>query len=187
MMRVSEKLKVNPELSLMTLEPEDAPRLYQIIDENREHLRNWLPWVDKTESPVQVEEFIQRTKTQLDSGRGTQYVMSLSGIFVGCIGYHDIDWSNSKTSLGYWISRTHQGKGLARAACKRLVDYALVELELNRLEIRCGVGNHRSAAIPLALGFHEEGIARQAELLASGFNDLRVFSMLREDWQRSRP
>ena len=53
---------------------------------------------------------------------------------------------------------------------------------LHRLEIRCAVENHRSSAVPRRLGFLEEGILREAEWLYDHWVDLRVFSMLAQDW-----
>jgi len=54
---------------------------------------------------------------------------------------------------------------------------------LHRIEIRCATWNHRSSAIPRRLGFVEEGILRESEWLHDKWVDLRVFSMLAQDWK----
>ncbi len=43
-------------------------------------------------------------------------------------------------------------------------------------------GNQRSKRIPKKLNFTFEGIARDAELLSSGFNDIEMYSLLKSEW-----
>ncbi len=62
------------------------------------------------------------------------------------------------------------------AAVRRLVDYAIRDLELNRVEIRVAVGNERSLALCRRLGFVEEGVLREAERFGDSYKDLRVSS-----------
>ena len=58
---------------------------------------------------------------------------------------------------------------------------------LNRIEIKCAVGNNKSRAIPQKLQFKQEGILRQAELLNGKFIDLYLYAMLKEEWERLKP
>jgi ribosomal-protein-serine acetyltransferase len=54
---------------------------------------------------------------------------------------------------------------------------------LHRIEIRCATGNTRSAAIPLRLGFTEEGTLHEAEWLYDHWVDLRVFALVDVNWK----
>jgi ribosomal-protein-serine acetyltransferase len=71
-------------------------------------------------------------------------------------------------------------------AVTALVDHAISDWDLNRVEIRASVENAASRAIPERLGFREEGTLRQAELVDGRYHDTVVYSMLAADW-RSRP
>ena len=65
-----------------------------------------------------------------------------------------------------------------------LIDYAFDELELNRIAIKCAVGNQPSKNIPMRLGFVFEGIERDGELFPDGhFVDLEVYSLLKKEWK----
>ena len=99
------------------------------------------------------------------------------------IGFHKVDWVNRATSIGYWLAAASQGRGIVTEAVRALTGYAFDVWELNRVEIRAAVGNGRSAAIPLRLGFVEEGVARQSERHGDSFKDLAVYSMLAADWR----
>jgi ribosomal-protein-serine acetyltransferase len=68
-------------------------------------------------------------------------------------------------------------------AVRALFDHAVRALKLNRIEIRAGVDNTRSRAIPARLGFKQEGILRQAERVGDRFVDHLVYAMLAEDWR----
>ena len=54
---------------------------------------------------------------------------------------------------------------------------------MHRIEIRCGVGNTRSADVARRLDFIEEGTLSEAEWLYDHWTDLRVFRMLEQDWE----
>jgi len=105
------------------------------------------------------------------------------GTLCGAIGLHDIDYPNKSTSIGYWLDAGHEGKGIITAACRAIVTEGFLSFGLHRIEIRCATWNHRSSAIPRRLEFVEEGILRDAEWLHDHWVDLRVFSMLAQDWK----
>jgi ribosomal-protein-serine acetyltransferase len=104
----------------------------------------------------------------------------------GVIGYDAIDWENRSTEVGYWLGEGYQGKGLATAACRALVDHAFKELGLNRVSIACATENKKSCAIPERLGFRREGVVRQAEWLYDHFVDHVVYAALASEWQARR-
>jgi len=65
---------------------------------------------------------------------------------------------------------------------RKLVEFAFRNMEMNRVQIRCGVGNHKSAAIPRRLGFTLEGIERAGERHDHSYIDLEVYSLLKKEW-----
>ncbi|HUP80906.1 MAG TPA: GNAT family protein, partial [Pirellula sp.] len=99
----------------------------------------------------------------------------------GMIGFHEIDLANHAASIGYWLSSTFQGRGIMTRACRAVVDHARKDLDLNRVVIRCATENRKSRAIPERLGFHLEGIQREAEWLNDRFVDLAAYSLLKSD------
>ncbi len=105
---------------------------------------------------------------------------------VGKIGIHLINKPNKSTSIGYWLSQDYQGKGIMTKACQAVIDYCFSELDINRIEIRCAVGNKKSNKIPLKLFCTKEGTMRQNELVNGVFLDLNVYSILKEEWIRNK-
>jgi len=103
-------------------------------------------------------------------------------VFAGLIGFKDSDKQNKRTELGYWLSEEYQKKNIITQCVQTLCEFAFDELEMNRVQIRCAVGNLPSKKIPQKLGFVLEGIERDGEKLTGGiFTDLEVYSKLKND------
>ncbi|MGI9180386.1 MAG: GNAT family N-acetyltransferase [Longimicrobiaceae bacterium] len=174
--------RIDEHTELRLLEERHAALLYALIDRNREHLRQWLPWVDASRSADGQRDFIRGALQRFAANDGLNAAIWHRGELAGVIGLHAINWPNRSTSIGYWLAASFQGKGVMTAACRALIDHALGELGLNRVEIRCATGNRRSRAIPERLGFTQEGTLRQAEWLYDRYEDLVLYSMLASEW-----
>ena len=177
-------LTVDEEIELKLLERKDAAELFETVDRCRDYLREWLPWVDSMQKKEDYYSIIEMWLEQFKKNDGFQAAILYKDKIVGMAGYHGIDRNNQKTSIGYWLDKDYQGKGIMTKVTKTLVDYAFYELGLNRVEIQCGVHNIKSRAIPERLGFKQEGILREAEFLYDHFHDLMVYGMLAKDWKK---
>jgi ribosomal-protein-serine acetyltransferase len=175
---------VRPDLVLRILTERHAATAFALVDQDRKYLREWLPWVDASHSSDDTLAFIRSSREQLAAESGFSAGLWHAGEFAGVIGMHKIDRLNRKGEIGYWLGEAHQGKGLMTDACRAVVTCALEELELNRVEILCAIGNHKSCAIPRRLGFTQEGTLREAELVNDRYHDLHLFSMLKRDWKK---
>jgi ribosomal-protein-serine acetyltransferase len=176
-------ISVDEDTNLCILEERHAQELFELVDDNRAHLRAWLPWVDYERSAEDSRAFIKNSLRQFAHNQGFQLGIWYTGQLAGVIGYHPINWSNRKVEIGYWLAQSFEGKGLMTKACKSLVTYAFDELELNKVVIECATGNRRSCAIPKRLGFQQEGVLSDAEWLYDHYVDLAVYGMLARDWQ----
>jgi ribosomal-protein-serine acetyltransferase len=174
---------LSQDLSLALLEPRHAEELFRLTEANREHLREWLPWVDGVHAVEDTRAFIRITQKQWYENNGFQTAVQLRSQIVGVIGCHRIDRANRSTSLGYWLAKAHEGRGVMTTACRAYVDHLFGALELNRVEIRCAVENWKSRRIPERLGFREEGTVRDAEWLYDHFVDHVMYGMVVHEWR----
>lgn len=179
-------MRINNLIELKLLNTDDAEELFTAVDDNREHLRQWLPWVDATLTVDDSRTFIQSTLEQYRNNQGFTVGIYYNGRLAGMIGYHFIDWENMSTGIGYWLSKRFQGKGIAVQSVQKLIDYAFTEWSLNRIEIRAAVGNVKSRAIPEKIGFINEGILRQVAWINDRFVDMVNYSLLRDEWIQIR-
>lgn len=178
------RLVIDDKLFLRPLEMHDAEELFVVTHQCREYLREWLPWLDTTQSVGDTKMFIESTLRQRAANNGFQAGIWHDEKLVGVIGFHRMDWPNRSTSIGYWLDKQFQGQGIMTKSAKKLVDYAFGEMNLHRIEIRCAVQNHKSRAIPERLGFINEGFAREAEWLYDHYVDHIIYGMLAHDWKQ---
>lgn len=176
--------RLSEQAELRILEERYAGEIYAAVDRNRLRLREWMPWVDANQGPDEVKTFIRVSLQRFAINDGFDAGIFVEGKFAGTIGFHHFVWPDRRTSLGYWIDQAFEGRGLMTAAVRAMTRYAIGELKLNRVEIRAGVRNSKSRAIPERLGFTYEGILRQVEWLYDHFIDLTVYSMLAAEWNQ---
>lgn len=179
--------RLEPGLTLELLQPRHAAELFDAVDENRDHLSPWMPWVEATKSVADVEAFIATTLRQIADNNGFQTAIRSGEAIVGVIGMHKIDWHNKSTSLGYWLSQDAQRQGIMTKACTAYVSHAFDELRLHRVEIRCATENAKSRAIPKRLGFTNEGVLRQVECINGQYLDHVVYGLLAPEWHKRSP
>jgi hypothetical protein len=104
--------QVDPGIELRLVEQKEALELFQLIEQNRGYLREWLPWVDKTRSADDIRHFIQRAHGQFAANQGPTALIRVDGKVSGVIGCHPIDWANRHCSIGYWLTAGLQRKGV---------------------------------------------------------------------------
>ncbi|MBX2934537.1 MAG: GNAT family N-acetyltransferase [Ferruginibacter sp.] len=175
-------IKVDENISLRFLEEQDATMLLNLVNANRAYLRQWLPWVDNMQTvdhfKIYINDSIKRTAEKTDFG----FAIIFKDQLAGRIGLHHINLQNKIGEIGYWLADGMQGNGIVTKCCKAIMQYGFTQMGLNRIEIKCAVGNKRSRAIAQKLNFKEEGILQQAEWLNGSYVNLYLYAMLKEDW-----
>jgi ribosomal-protein-serine acetyltransferase len=183
---VTEGIKAGRALELRPLCLRDARALFALVDVNRDRLRRWLPWPDANLTVLESRAFILHVRGKARLGVAHSFGLWWKGDLVGVVGFNWIDLPNRSAAIGYWLAESAEGHGLMTAAVSALVRHGFRALKLNRIEIRAGVRNRRSRAIPERLGFRHEGTLRQAEWVNSRYVDHAVYGMLAGEWRLRR-
>lgn len=174
-------ITIDNTLRLELITENHAQPIFDMVDANRAHLRPWLPFVDRMQTVEFAQNFVKGTMQRNSEGNEYAFVIVENEKVIGRIGVYKIDNQNKIGEIGYWIVEESQGKGIVTKSCKGIIDFCFSNLQLNRIEIRCGTENRKSKIIPEKLKFTKEGVIRQGELLYDSFIDLNLYSLLKSD------
>ena len=178
---------IDDNLLLRTFTPKDAEELFSVVDNSREHLRPWLPWVDMTTKSEHSLQYIQQSLTHQKNQEGIALGIVQGGKIIGGVGMHNWDHHLKKAQLGYWIAKDFEGRGILTECLKRFIDFLFVKVALNKIEIHFMVSNKRSAALAERIGCKVEGIIRQNYIHHGVYHDLVVTGLLKKEWKGLPP
>ncbi|MDP9053113.1 MAG: GNAT family N-acetyltransferase [Acidobacteriota bacterium] len=175
-------ISVDRDIELRPVTRGDCEELYDAIDRNRARLREWLPWASRTFTKEELFDFLGQKEIENASLAGLTTHIRFDGKICGAVELHTINARHRNSSIGYWLDQAYEGRGIMTRACRAILTQGFGTYGLHRIEIRCGTENDKSCGVPRRLGFVEEGTLREAEWVFDRWVDLRVFSMLAQDW-----
>ncbi len=110
------------------------------------------------------------------------FVIDVDGRIVGQMQLFDVLWGARRSGwAGYWLDRGATGRGTATWALAALVDHALLEVGLHRVEVAVRPENTASLAVVARLGLPEEGLQRGLMHVDGRWADHRSFAVLLGD------
>src|ERR1041385_1105143 len=113
-------LSVAEDLEIRLFEERHIPEIFGAVERNREHLRRWLPWVDRTQSPEDVRVFLEHALAAFGRGEELHAGIWIGRQLAGAVGHHKMDEANRSTSIGYWLDAAAEGKGVMTRCCRTL-------------------------------------------------------------------
>lgn len=177
------KIQIEGNLYLRSLEISDADELFQVVDENRTHLREWLPWLDYNKTPKDSENFIKNTLKEIQETGTYSLFIIFDDKIVGIISQHMISQSNKYTTIGYWLAKSAAGNGIMTKALRKMMELSFYDQSLELVILAAAVENQKSRKVAERVGMKFEGILRQREWLYDHFVDHASYSMTKEEFE----
>lgn len=168
---------------LVPVERPDAPELWDAIDESRWHLERWLPWVPFNSDPEASERYADACEKDWDNGRAVRLAIrdKDTRALLGVVGLDACVHLHRSCELGYWLRRDATGRGLMSESAAAAVRFAFERMNVHRIRCAAATDNYPSLRVIQRLGFRFEGIAREAEYVASRWLDHALFAKLASD------
>lgn len=177
-------IQVDEEIELKQVELSDAPDLNSIIDMNREYFGRWLPFVHYTVGVQNSEDVVVTMVNVANLEPEHVFMIKYNQMPAGLVAFRNVDNTNRKLDMSYWLSAPFHKRGIVFRSVLALMDYAYYKLNVNKIVLRCPVGNYESGNIPRRIGFQLEGIERAGEMMPDeSFIDLEVYGMLKKDYE----
>lgn len=106
---------------------------------------------------------------------------------IGTCGYVEWSMTHSRAEMGYALSRKYWNQGYMSEAVNAMMEFGFREMHLNRIQAKCQVNNIASARVMEKVGMQLEGILRQQLFVKDEYWDLKIYSILRDDFFADRP
>jgi len=151
------EIMVDDQIILRQLSHSEADVLFQLVDNNREHLGKWLPWVDSTTSPEDSLDFINSTIQKRRDGEEYGFAVVVDNEPNGHMSLMHIK-DDDEPEIGYWIASHMSGQGITTRAGSALTDFGFYNLGLKRIIIKADPENTASNKVAEKLGYE---LARQ--------------------------
>ena len=113
--------------------------------------------------------------------------LRVDSTLIGAISLVEINHSDSRAEMGFWLGKPFWGKGYCTEAAAELLRYAFEQLCLNRVCAHNMARNPASARVLEKLGMTREGYLRQHNRKWESFEDIVVHGILAADWRDSHP
>lgn len=166
-------------IKALKISPEMAAELFDAIDGSREHLREYLFWVDGIKT---IEDEGKAINHFLDTWREKDsFVYALfekeNNSLVGTIDVHGISYENHYICLGYWLKHDQTGKGFISDILP-VLEAELFQSGVHRIVIECETANKPSEGVAIRNGYSFEGIAKERLLGYGTYRDTKVYAKI---------
>lgn len=104
---------------------------------------------------------------------------------VGTVGYPTIRAGGYIGEAGYVLSRPYWRQGLMTEALGAVLDFGFRHMALRRIEATCRIDNIGSYRVMEKCGMQLDGILRDADYVKGRLISVRLYSILRRDYERA--
>ncbi len=170
--------------------PGDGATYHQMLQENWEHLYEFMPQSHLEIGSAEDAEAVLRRLAAEWSSR-TLFIFGVwdnaSGAYVGESYLANPHWEVPRIEVGYFIVQACTGRGYATEAAQSMVRYAFTEIGVERVDLQCRADNAASQRVAERCGFTLEGRSRRQHRMKSGaLVDVLWYGLLRDEWESRR-
>lgn len=102
---------------------------------------------------------------------------------VGSCGFLNVDAKHARADIGFELNQAYWGQGIANETLKPIIAYGFNQLQLQRIQALIEPANTASQKLVEINGFFKEGLLRSYEYTCGKFDDLYMYSLLKEDFE----
>ncbi|MER1999838.1 MAG: GNAT family protein [Lysinibacillus sp.] len=170
-------------LILRKVSLEDVEDMYLYCsDEDVARDITWNAHKTITDTKSFIESILKQYENKQVAPWGIEY--KENGRLIGNIDFVWWQPNHQTAEIAYVLSKEYWGKGLITEAVKEIIRFGFNEMDLVRIQARCFVENIGSYRVLEKSGMQFEGIIRKGLFVKGEHQDLKVYSIIREDLKK---
>jgi RimJ/RimL family protein N-acetyltransferase len=171
---------------LRPLEPWHAEEFLAHLDRGREFIGQFIAFGSKETDVASARAMLQRYADMRAADTASLHGLWLEGKLVGGVLFLNFDAENGNCEVGCWLEPAGAGRGLVTRAMRVLIDFAVEQRGIHRVEWVAAAGNQPSLNVARRLGMTRDGVHRESHLHRGVRHDLEVWSILAPEWRAAR-
>ncbi|MFJ5833246.1 GNAT family N-acetyltransferase [Streptomyces sp. NPDC093089] len=171
---------------LRPLEPWQAEEFLAHMDRGREFIGRHIALPDFVADLDSARAYLTSYAEKAAKDTGRLYGVWADGTLVGGALFRIFDAAGGTAEAGCWLEPSAAGKGLITRACKAIIDWAIEERGIHRVEWLASSANGPSIAVARRLGMTRDGVLRENYLYRGNRSDTEVWSVLAPEWRAAK-
>ncbi|MBR3119588.1 MAG: GNAT family N-acetyltransferase [Oceanobacillus sp.] len=169
-------------LILRKITKQDVPDMYAYCsDPEVTRFVTWNPHQSLADTEAFVEFILNNYKKKSLAPWGMEY--KKTGKIIGTVDLASWNPTHQSAEIAYCIHQGYWGCGLTTEAAKSVIAFGFSNMDLIRIQARCFVANIGSERVMEKLGMTFEGIIRKGMLVKGKHEDLKLYSILKEEFE----
>lgn len=179
-------ISLGDDAELRPLEPWHAEEFLAHLDRGREFIGQFISFGSKETDVPAARAMLQRYADMRAADTASLHGLWLQGTLVGGVLFLNFDAEHGNAEVGCWLEPAGTGRGLVTRAMRVLLDFAVDQRGIHRIEWVAASGNEPSLNVARRLGMTRDGVRRQAHPYGGVRHDLEVWSILAPEWREAR-
>ncbi|MFH8410879.1 GNAT family N-acetyltransferase [Streptomyces sp. NPDC018019] len=171
---------------LCPLEPWQAEEFLAHIDRGREFIGRYNGLPDVVTDLASCRAFLRAYAEKAAADTGRLYGIRTDGTLVGAVFFRTMDVAQGNAEAGCWLEPAAVGRGLVTRGVRVLIDWAVEERGIHRVEWWVASENAPSIAVARRLGMTRDGVSRRSHLYRGERQDEEIWSVLAPEWRARR-
>jgi RimJ/RimL family protein N-acetyltransferase len=171
---------------LRPLEPWHAEEFLAHLDRGREFIGQFIAFGSKATDVESARAMLQRYADMRAADTASLHGLWLNGKLVGGVLFLNFKADQGNCEVGCWLEPAGTGRGLITRAMRILIDFAIEQRGIHRVEWVAASGNQPSLNVARRLGMTRDGVHRQEHLHRGVRHDVEVWSVLAPEWREAR-
>ncbi|MFB4262931.1 GNAT family N-acetyltransferase [Nonomuraea sp. GTA35] len=171
---------------LRPLEPWRAEEFLAHMERGREFIGRFIALPDAVVDQASSRAFLQAYADKAAADTARIYGIWKDGTLVGGVLFRTMDVKMGTAEAGCWLEPAAAGKGLVTRAARLIIDWAVEERGIHRVEWLAAAANQASIAVARRLGMTRDGVLRESYLHRGERFDVEVWSVLAPDWRANK-
>jgi ribosomal-protein-serine acetyltransferase len=168
---------------LRPLEPWQATEFLSHMDRGRDFIGQHIGLADVVTDLGSARAFLQSYADRTAADTGRIYGIWADGTLVGGVMFRTMDVPSGVAEAGCWLEPAGTGRGLVTRAIRAIIDWAVTERGLHRIEWQVSTANAASIAVAKRLGMSREGVLRESYVRHGTRVDIEIWSVLASEWR----